>query len=236
VALLHQAVIDRLPTLAELNLYSALPASEQQLARIAFDAFRASHAGFDSAPVAAQVRMLVEAVWGAGADAQALLPAAVQFINNGGSWTDGLLALARAPQGRAAVTGNGQLNLAQPYDASESGWSADTGNDVLRGGGGNDRLVGGRGNDLLDGGTGTDRAVFHGRPQDLTAHTAVVEGQTALVLTHRLSGEIDTLISFEEWEFGGHVHGPAPAMASLVAGQEVELASLLVELTGVAGG
>ena len=232
VASLHQAVLGRLPTLAELNLYSTLPATEQQLATIAFDAFRAAHAGFDSAPVATQVRLLVEAAWGTGAATQALLPAAVDYISHGGSWADGLLYLANAPRGRAAITSNGQLNLTQPYAADESGWDADTGNDVLRGGAGNDRLVGGRGNDLLDGGTGTDRAVFFGSPQDMTVHTAVVDGQPALVFTH--GGEVDTLIGIEQFEIGGRVYGPAPAMATLVAGQEYPLASLLVELTGVA--
>ena len=106
------------------------------------------------------------------------------------------------------------------------------GNVVLEGGAGNDRLVGGRGNDLLDGGTGTDRAVFFGSPQDMTVHTTVVNGQPALVFTH--GGEVDTLIGIEQFEIGGRVYGPAPAMATLVAGQEYPLASLLVELTGVA--
>ena len=134
------------------------------------------------------------------------------------------------------ATAQGQLSLAQAYDSAEIGWDADTGNDVLRGGAGNDRLVGGRGNDLLDGGTGTDRAVFMGRPEDLSVHSALVNGVAALVVTNHGSGEVDTLIGIEQWEFGGHVYGPTPAMATLVAGQEYELGSLLVELTGVAAG
>jgi uncharacterized repeat protein (TIGR02059 family) len=237
VALLHQGVLDRLPSLAELNLYSMLPATEQQLAQLAFDAFRATHAGFDTATVTTQVRTLTQAVWGSGADAEDLVPTGVQFIGQGGSWADGLLYLVHAPRGRAAITdGQGLLNLAQPYASGEIGWDGDTGADVLRGGDGNDRLVGGRGNDLLDGGAGTDRAVFTGRPEDLTVHAALVEGQQAFVVSGRHGGDEDTLISIEQWEIGSKVYAPSAAMANLVPGQEVELASLLVELTGVAAG
>jgi hypothetical protein len=237
VALLHQGVLDRLPSLAELNLYSTLPATEHQLAQLAFDAFLAMHAGFDSATVTTQVRTLVQAVWGSGADTEALVPAGVQFIGQGGSWADGLLYLVNAPRGRAAITdGQGVLNLAQPYASGEIGWDGDTGADVLRGGEGNDRLVGGGGNDLIDGGPGTDRAVFTGRPEDRTVHVAQVEGQQAFVVSGRYGGDIDTLISIEQWEIGNKVYAPTAAMANLVPGQEYELASLLVELTGVAPG
>jgi uncharacterized repeat protein (TIGR02059 family) len=237
VALLHQGVLDRLPSLAELNLYSMLPATEQQLAQLAFDAFRAMHAGFDSATVTTQVRTLVQAVWGSGAETEALVPAGVQFIGQGGSWADGLLYLVNVPRGRAAITdGQGLLNLTQPYASGEIGWDGDTGADVLRGGEGNDRLVGGGGNDLIDGGPGTDRAVFTGRPEDLTVHATQIEGQQAFVVSGRYGGDIDTLISIEQWEIGNKVYAPSAAMANLVPGQEYELASLLVELTGVAPG
>jgi uncharacterized repeat protein (TIGR02059 family) len=237
VALLHQGVMDRLPSLAELNLYSMLPATEQQLAQLAFDAFRATHAGFDTATVTTQVRTLIQAVWGSGAETEALVPVGVQFIGQGGSWADGLLYLVHAPRGRAAIAdGQGLLNLAQPYASGEIGWDGDTGADVLRGGEGNDRLVGGGGNDLIDGGAGTDRAVFTGRPEDLTVHAALVEGQQAFVVTGRYGGDVDTLVSIEQWEIGNKVYAPGAAMANLVPGQEYELASLLVELTGVAAG
>ena len=237
VALLHQAVLDRLPTLGELNEYAALPATAQELAQLAFDAFRVRHDGFDAAPVAMQVRTLVEAAWGSGAETEALLPAGTQFITEGGSWADALLYLVNAPLGRAPITdGQGQLSLAQPYTSGEIGWDADTGADVLRGGDGDDRLVGGRGNDVMDGGDGTDRAVFIGRPEDLTVHATVVNGQPAFVVSGRFGGDVDTLISIEQWEIGNKVYAPSAAMANLVPGQEYELAGLLVELTGVAPG
>jgi hypothetical protein len=237
VALLHQAVMDRLPTLAELNEYSVLPATTPQLAQLAFDAFRARHDGFDAAPVATQVRTLAEAVWGAGAETEALLPTGVQFIAEGGSWADALLYLAQAPRGAAAITDSqGLLSLAQPYVSGQIGWGTDTGADVLRGGDGDDRLVGGRGNDLVDGGAGTDRAVFVGRPEDHTVHGTLVNGVPAFVVTGRFGGDVDTLIGIEQWEIGAKVYAPSAAMANLVPGQEYELASLLVELTGVAPG
>jgi hypothetical protein len=236
VALLHQAVLDRLPTLAELNLYSTLPATGQQLSQLAFDAFRATHAGFDTLPVASQVRTLIQAVWGSGADTEALVPTGVQFIAQGGRWTDGLLYLVHAPRGAAAITdAQGVLSLAQAYVSGELGWGEDTGADVLRGGDGHDRLVGGPGNDLLDGGTGIDRAVFTGRPEDMTVHAALVDGLQALVVSGRHGGEIDTLIGIEQWEIGGKVYAPSAGMAELVSGQEYALSDLLVELTGVAG-
>jgi uncharacterized repeat protein (TIGR02059 family) len=237
VALLHQGVLDRLPTLAELNLYGTLPATEEQLARLAFDAFRAMHAGFDAATLTTQVRTLIQGVWGSGAETEALVPGGVQFIGQGGSWADGLLYLVNAPRGRAAVTdGQGLLNLTQPYASGEIGWDGDTGNDVLRGGDGNDRLVGGGGHDLLDGGAGTDRAVFTGRPEDLTVHAALVEGLPAFVVSGRRSGDVDTLIGIEQWEIGDKVYAPSAAMANLVPGQEYELAALLVELAGIVAG
>jgi Ca2+-binding RTX toxin-like protein len=206
------------------------------LAQVAYD----HHAAVTNAaakPLEQQVRSLIETVWGRGAASEALVPEGVAYIQAGGSWAGGLLYLANSAASVALLRdGSGNLPLAQPYNGGEFGWIGDPGNDVLRGGDGNDRLVGGRGNDLIDGGAGTDRAVFTGRPEDLTVHAALVEGQQAFVVSGRHGGDVDTLIGIEQWEIGSKVYAPGAAMANLVPGQEYELASLLVELTGVAAG
>ena len=64
--LLFQAVVDRLPTLPELNAYATLPLTELQLAQVAYD-HHAAATNAAAKPLEQQVRSLIESVWGKGA-------------------------------------------------------------------------------------------------------------------------------------------------------------------------
>jgi hypothetical protein len=233
IALLFQAVVDRLPTLPELNAYATLPLTELQLAQIAYD----HHAAVTNAaakPLEQQVRSLIETVWGKGAASEALVPAGVAFIQAGGSWAAGLLYLANSAASVALLRdANGNLPLAQPYNGGEFGWIGDAGNDVLRGGDGNDRLVGGGGNDTLDGGAGTDLAVFLGTLANFRFSFSGTGAGRELLLTNLLDGSVDRLIGIEYLQIGTSYYALDAASAGLPSGQAFDLAGH-VDLVGVA--
>jgi hypothetical protein len=233
IALLFQAVVDRLPALQELNHYATLAVTEQQLAQIAYD-HHAAQTNAAAKPLEQQVRSLIETVWGKGAATEALLPEGVAFIQAGGSWADGLLYLANDAASQALLKdGSGKLSLTQPYNGGEFGWLHDTGNDVLRGGDGNDRLVGGGGNDTLDGGAGTDLAVFIGRLADYRFSFSGTGAGRELLLTNVTDGSVDRLTGIEYLQVGSSYYAMDAAAASLPAGQDLELADH-VDLVGVA--
>ncbi|MGE0330208.1 MAG: Ig-like domain-containing protein, partial [Ramlibacter sp.] len=233
VALLVQAVLDRLPTLAELNAFSTAALSEVQLAQLAYNHHVAAHPGIQNASVQAQVRSLVESVWGAGAAADALIPVGVDYINAGGNWAEGLLALARNPNSARTVTdAAGNLNLTQVYLSAEAGWSPGSGDDVLRGGEGNDRLVGGSGSDTLDGGAGIDLGVYVGSVIDYVVQKITTGGVTQMRMTNVHSGDQDLLSGVEYLQIGSRYFDAARALDALAEGQSQALAAVTVELTG----
>ena len=232
LALLHQAVVDRLPTLQELNYYAGLGLDAMQLAQVAYG-YHAQQTDAASKPVQEQVRSLIETVWGTGAETDALVPVGVDYINAGGSWAAGLLYLANSAASVEQLTDNdGHLSLAQPYAGGEFGWTGDPGDDVLRGGDGNDRLVGGHGADTLDGGTGTDLAVFLGT---LSEFRFTFEGTGAgrvLLLQNVRGGPVDRLSGVEYLQIGTSYYAMDAASAALPAGQAFMLADH-VDLVGV---
>lgn len=233
VAVLYQAALDRLPTLDELNAATSSNPTDHQLAEVAYQRYAAAN----TVPtgVEAQVRALINNVWGASAASDALVPTGVAYINGGGNWADALLYLARDAQNKAAITdSNGNLNLTQTYTTGEVGWLNDPGNDTLRGGAGDDRLVGGRGSDALDGGDGTDTAVFTGNVRDYHFHKATVNGVAQLVLTSANYSDVDTLIGIERWQIGAKTYGASDALASLGDNVEKPLVDYVVELVGLA--
>ena len=231
VALLYHAVTDRLPTIGELGDYSSSALDVHTLAQTAYGYYLAGHTPAAGASIETQVRQLVTTVWGAGAATDALVPVGTDYIGHGGSWADGLLWLAQQSASRSQSTdSSGQLQLAQPYRPGETGWSADSGNDVLRGGAGNDKLVGGGGSDLLDGGSGTDTAVFTGSVADYHFHKATIDGVAQIVMSG--GGDVDTLVSIELWQIGSRTYAPNDALAALADGIEKPLAAFLVELAG----
>ncbi|MBI5258051.1 MAG: Ig-like domain-containing protein, partial [Burkholderiales bacterium] len=233
LALLGHAVLDRLPTLDELNWASTLTLDDHALGQLAYDIHLAQHPVTGQA-LELQVRLLVESVWGPGAEADAVVPVGVAYLQAGGNWADAMLALARHAQHAGKITdAQGALNLTQPWQLAESGWMADSGNDMLRGGDGNDRLVGGRGSDWLDGGAGIDTAVFTGNIADYRVRKATVDGVAQLVMSGVAGTDVDTLVGIERWEIGGKTYAANTALAALADNVERPLAEVLVELAGV---
>ena len=79
------------------------------------------------------------------------------------------------------------------------------GNDLLFGGKGDDFLEGGPGDDLLDGGKGEDTAVYD---QPECAFTVVHNPDGTTTVTNIVTGEVDTLVSVENIQFGPGGAGP----------------------------
>ena len=233
LALLHQAVVDRLPTLEELNYYAGLGLDAMQLAQVAYD-YHAHQTDAAAKPLQEQVRSLIETVWGAGEATDALVPVGVDYINAGGSWASGLLYLANSAASMALLTDNdGNLSLAQPYAGGEFGWMGDLGDDVLRGGDGNDRLVGGHGADTLDGGDGTDLAVFTGTLSEFRFSFEGAGAARTLLLQNVHGGPVDRLSGVEYLQIGTTYYAMDAASAALPSGQSFMLADH-VDLVGVA--
>ncbi|WP_306606647.1 ELWxxDGT repeat protein, partial [Azonexus sp.] len=93
VAALYQAVIKQLPSVADLNTWAAAGKSSSQLAQLAFEAYQ-SQQGPGAQALEVQVAQLIQHVWGGTAD-PALVQAGVTHLNQGGSWGEALLYLAR---------------------------------------------------------------------------------------------------------------------------------------------
>ncbi len=145
---------------------------------------------------------MINWVWGANAATPDMVKTGGDFINHGGSWADGLLYLARHDNLRNTLRDSqGNLTLTQSLQLGETGWSADTGNDMLRGGDGNDLLIGGRGSDVLDGGTGVDVARLFGNAGDYQFRVNK-DGQLQLQLRSSPATDTDTLLGIESVEFG----------------------------------
>jgi hypothetical protein len=233
LALLHQAVVDRLPTLQELNTYAGLKLDAVGLAQLAYD-YHAQQTHAASKTLEQQVRSLIETVWGSGAATNALVPEGVRYIEAGGTWAEGLLYLANSAASVALLRdGSGNLPLAQAYSGGEFGWLGDPGNDVLRGGDGNDRLVGGHGSDTLDGGAGIDLAVFVGTPSDFVFSFEGTGAGREMLLQSVLGGPVDRLSGVEYLQIGSTYYAMDAATASLPAGQGFALAEH-VDVVGVA--
>ena len=164
---------------------------------------------------------------------RAAVSSGVSFLQNGGSWAECLLYLARASQSTALITdSSGHLQLTQLYTTGETGWSSGAENDILRGGAGNDRLVGGGGNDILDGGAGLDLAVFIGTTASYRVSKATVEGVVQTTLTNIHSGEQDTLSGIEYLQIGSKYYDLSAALAALTEATARPLAEVVIEVTG----
>ncbi|HBN15921.1 MAG TPA: hypothetical protein DD407_12855, partial [Pseudohongiella sp.] len=232
VATLYRAATGEMAPLMDFNHFVGIEITEMGLAQAAVDHFFATKGPLPQV-LELQVEMLIEAVWGEGNASAALIGEGVSFLNAGGSWGEAMLFLARSQEAKQLLANDeGDLVLIADYQSSEAGWSANSGNDILRGGLGNDRLVGGDGNDLLDGGEGTDVAVFTGGLQDFWLSVQLGENdQQQLVLTRKLSGETDTLIDIELLKVGGNYYDLSDTIADLQAGIDYELGDHTVQLT-----
>ena len=199
ITLLCHAVFERLPEVAEMNAISRWGLSSSQLAELAYGLYLGQE-GNGVQALEAQVLHLFDRIWGAGVAHEGEVQAGIEYLADGGSWSEGFLFLARHDNHRNGLLDDeGNLVLTQEYVLSdETGWSWDIGNDVLRGGAGDDLLIGGAGSDLLDGGPGYDRAIQLYDPEH---HQFRIDAEGRLVLCFLTGQDRDTLIAIEEVVF-----------------------------------
>ena len=212
ISLLFKGLTGELPTLQAMNTFATQGWSRAELLQAAWTWYE------DTLPANATTREKVQALigqtWGESQATEQNIQTGLDYLAQGGSWSEGLGYLVTHANVRQTITNEGQsqLRLTQNTTLSEAGWGADSGADTLLGGAGNDVLIGGSGNDILDGGQGTDMAVFVGAVQNfslkLRASTAsdAVAGQQEVVLRYNLSGEEDILRSVELVQIGGQAY------------------------------
>ncbi|QEI04609.1 DUF4214 domain-containing protein [Pigmentiphaga aceris] len=114
----------------------------------------------------------------------------------------------------------------------------DGGDDIVYGGTGNDTLHGGSGNDRMNGGFGFDTAVQSGVLSD---YTYALDGHT-VVLTHKVSGEIDRFLDVENIVFDSgrsiivaHEAGDVATLTARVADAELIALNANRAVSGTAG-
>jgi len=197
---LYHAVTGELPSVEELNNIVGLNQTPDQLAELAYN-FYQQNAPMQGQEISSQVTALFDQVWGEGNASESDIQLGTDYILNGGSWSQGLLALSLHDTHQQQIeNAQGELILAQDYALDETGWSADSSNDQLFGGNGDDILIGGQGSDLLDGGEGQDTAVqiYNLENYHFRINT---EGQLQLANNDSALG-VDTLIDVETIRFG----------------------------------
>ncbi|MDP2428924.1 MAG: hypothetical protein Q8M28_12410, partial [Methylobacter sp.] len=233
VALLFQAVVKQLPDTKAINYFAGLGLDGEGLAQLAYDYIVEQNPGLLQQPVEAQVRQLITQVWGSATDD--LVAMGTDYINQGGSWAEGLLYLARHANNRDSLLDDqGLLQLTTPLVVGESGWSANAGNDQLFGGAGNDLLVGGGGNNLLDGGEGLDMAAFVGTLADYTLSLQETAPDVIdLVLSNVHSGDTNILRNIELVRIGGDIYQAKADMPELAIGETKPVADF-VQVVSVA--
>ncbi|WP_191602171.1 Ig-like domain-containing protein [Marinomonas algicola] len=238
IAVLYTAVVGQLPTLAELNDFASGQHNVDQLAALALDFWQAKSGFTDQTDVQTQVSGLLNAMWGANNVTQQDINNAVNQVNSGTTLESWLVQLVDNSKSTALIAdNNGNLQLAQTLDVTESGLMPDAGEDILNGGEGNDTLIGGHGSDILNGGAGIDTAQqFRASTDYQTLLTS--DGKITLVYTDKAYVETDTLNSVEVVTFSDTTENFAAtnlsaytlkylaALKQLVAGESVTLEEL----------
>jgi hypothetical protein len=234
-ALLFQALTGQLPTLDLQNVLSTPEWTKDQLLQGAWNWYESTLPA--DMPTAHKAKALITQTAGADMATSQNVQIAVDFLGQGGTWTQGLDFLVHLPQVKNAITtqssGGPVLNLTQTSRVAETGWSPNSGDDTLLGGAGNDVLIGGGGSDILDGGDGTDMAVYFGTLAHyaFTLQTNASNGQQEVLVRHIPSDDVDTLRSVELLQVGGQSY--RLETAALEQGQEYALAGH-VALVGAA--
>ncbi len=243
-ALLVHALAGRLPTLTEMGTLADGSLTSQQLANAAH-AYFANISGTQTATTEAQLQAVITQVWGSGAATNELVQVGKTYLSTGGNWSDIWLALARYSTHANHITdAQGNVSLIGGQRLSDTGWSANSGNDKLFGGAGNDVLVGGNGNDEIDGGSGTDMAVFFGAIGDFEAalipstEVGAAAGAHDALIRNKLTGDVDTVRNVELFKVGNTVYTVPPGHPQPADNVYVELSSYVqpvvnAELVGV---
>ena len=212
-ALLAEALAGRLPTLKEMGFFADGKYTSQDLGAMAQSYWMQTGGADTTQPLSNQVQAAINKALGANSITPELISLGVNLGANhlkaGGSWSDVWLALARYGVNANKITdGQGGIKLISGSALNETGWSFNSGDDVLLGGAGDDVLVGGSGNDVLDGGLGTDVAVFLGKLDDYQAalHTNTTTGQHDVLVRNKLTGEVDTMRNVEMVKVGSNLY------------------------------
>jgi subtilisin-like proprotein convertase family protein len=201
VTQLYHLLLNKLPTMQEMNLWATSGYTVPQLEQGAANLLLKYVLGF---PTQFQVKIVMEQLWGAGKVTDAQIQSNTNLINAGGSWGQLVDALIKSDNFKAALlNADGSMTLTQISSMADSGWSFDMGADTLLGGAGNDTLIGGRGNDVLDGGDGTDSALWFGQPANFEVR--IVGSGTArdVALVDTANGEVDIIRNIEQLQIGG---------------------------------
>ncbi|MCZ2721330.1 DUF4347 domain-containing protein [Marinomonas sp. 15G1-11] len=195
ISLLYQAALDKLPTVEEVNALLAFNYTDSQLANLAYRAYLEQNRGLSNLTLEEKMTRLMSSIWGESRVTKEDVQSGVDYLSNKGTWIDGFLILSQHDNHiKSLITSKNELKLVDDFNTDETGWSSDTGNDVLFGGEGNDILVGGSGSDILNGGDGTDIIVQYGAD---TNYQFLI-GIEGLILSRLGTQERDTLIDVEQ--------------------------------------
>lgn len=199
ISTLYQGVLNRLPTTEEVNDWIQRGLAELELGEIAFQAYLDEQKEFQSLTQEQQLTQLLNQVWGEDQVSNNWVNLGLEYLNNGGSWSEVLLFAVRHDNLKNTILDeDGYLQLTQSLQTSEVGWSADTGNDMLIGGQGDDTLVGGRGHNTLDGGLGVDSAIV---TETADSHHFVVNVEGQLSNHRNDENDINDLVNVENIVF-----------------------------------
>ena len=205
VAQLFQAVLQRLPTMDEMNYWSTQGMDSEALMQVAAILLLTNYAGQSTAQ---QIKSVITLFWDAEKTTDELVKVGTDYLAAGGNWTKVVQVLVQHENLTRKITDtSGGLKLTQPWSFGDAGWSSDAGADTLLGGLGNDLLIGGGGNDMLDGGMGTDTAVWFGNSADFTVKivSTPVAGAAPtkdVAIVNTRTGDFDIVRSIEWVQFG----------------------------------
>jgi hypothetical protein len=198
---LYHLLLNKLPTVEEMNFWSTSGYSVAQLEQGAANTLLKYMLDI---PTQFQVKSLMESLWGVGKVTDAQILSNTSLINAGGSWGQLVDALIKSDNFKAALLNtDGSMTLTQSTSMADSGWAFDTGADTLLGGAGNDTLIGGRGGDVLDGGDGTDTAVWFGLASNFEVKIVGSGAAKDVALVDTSSGEVDIIRNIEQLQIGG---------------------------------
>ena len=198
---LYHLLLNKLPTVEEMNFWSTLGYTVPQLEQGAANMLLKYVLDI---PTQFQVKFVMEQLWGAGKVTDAQVQSNTNLINAGGSWGQLIDALIKSDNFKVSLlNADGSMTLTQVSSMADSGWAFDTGADTLLGGAGNDTLIGGRGNDLLDGGDGADIALWYGQASNFELRIVGSGTTKDVALVDTSSGEVDIIRNIEQLQIGG---------------------------------
>lgn len=222
VALLYRAAVGRLPEAPWLQATASSAASGDELALLAANYWQDHNALPESLPE--RVRALIERVWGSASEAE--VQEGVQYLQQGGTWAQGLTALVAQDRASALLCdASGQCVLTQALNLGQIGWAPGSGDDSLYGGAGNDVLIGGDGHNLLDGGEDTDLVSLVGTLADCSVRLkTTAPGVVDVLLLDRANGSENVLRHIEMLRLGDAVYRAKDHLPTLSDAYAVPLA------------